>query len=299
MRFTRTNTAAPALSNSGGRLVSYILSTPSVARDNHTIAAAGWKLDAYKSNPVFLWAHDSNEPPIGKMVDIGTVDDQLRGTVEYADADIYPFADTIFRLVKGSFLNAVSVSWNPLKWSYTKDPSRPGGIDFTQQELLEVSQCPVPCLAAALVTARSAGIDTSPAFRWAERLLDRGGSVVIQRTELEALRRAARMPAAAPRRAGLAAFAKLDTRADREKFARFVAFDGARRGLAPVPASFLPCQNREEREAVAAFAMAEARRCMRTAAPQVAPPKPPAPWYPTALEARRARAAQAMREAKQ
>ena len=178
----------------GERAISYVLSTGAVARDNHTINPDGWDLSAYRTNPVFLWAHQSGEPPIGRMVDIGVVGNALRGTVEYADADTYPFADTIYRLVKGKFLNAVSVAWNPIKYAYSKDRSRPGGIDFLEQELLEVSQCPVPCEAGALVTARAAGIDTGPIFAWAERVLDGGHEIGLTRKQIETIRRDARMP---------------------------------------------------------------------------------------------------------
>lgn len=176
------------------RLIPYILSSGAVARDNHTINAAGWRLDAFRANPVFCWCHDTSQPPIGRFTTIGIQSGQLRGTVEYADGDTYPFADTIFRLVKGRFLNAVSVGWDPLKWEYSRDKSRPGGIDFLEQELLEVSQVPVPADTTALALARKAGIDTAPLYTWAEKILDLGGSVGIPRAELDQLRRAAKMP---------------------------------------------------------------------------------------------------------
>jgi hypothetical protein len=117
------------------------------------------------------------------------------GTAEYADRDTYPFADTIFRLVKGGFLNAVSTGWIPLQWKFSTDRSRPGGIDFSKVELLEVSQVPVPALPTALATARAQGIDTGPLVEWAERMLDGNDLAVLPRVELESLRREAKMPA--------------------------------------------------------------------------------------------------------
>jgi HK97 family phage prohead protease len=188
--------------DSNGRIIRYELSDPSVARDGHTIAAGAWVLDNYLRNPVFLWAHDSAQPPIGRMVEIGRVGDRLMGNVEYPERDAYPFADTIYQLVKGGYLNAVSVSWMPLEWSFTQDRTRPGGIDFSRVELLEVSQVPVPALPTALVAARAAGIDTGPVFDWAEQLLDQGDRVLVPRAELETLRRAAKMPKPTQQRAG-------------------------------------------------------------------------------------------------
>lgn len=181
-----------------GRTISYIFSDESVARDGHTIASAGWELANFLANPVFLFCHDQSAPPIGRVTKIEKAGAQLRGTVEYADAETYEFADTIFRLTKGGFLNATSVSWIPLAWKYSADKTRPGGIDFTRQELLEISAVPVPALPSALVTARAQGIDTKPLFDWAERMLDAHDQVAVPRSELEALRREARMPSSIP-----------------------------------------------------------------------------------------------------
>src|SRR5208282_2406240 len=92
----------------------------------------------------------------------------------------------------GGFLNATSVAWLPREWKFSEDRARPGGVDFSKVELLEVSQVPVPALPTALATARRCGIDTRPIFAWAERMLDTNGFQAIPRVELELLRRAAR-----------------------------------------------------------------------------------------------------------
>lgn len=180
--------------NSSGRLVSYILSDTSVGRDNHVIAANAWDLDNFMRNPVMPWAHDTDGPPIARWIEVETRGARLVGTAEYADRDTYAFADTIFRLVKGGFLNAVSTSWLPREWKFSSDRTRPGGIDFSRVELLECSQVPVPALPSALVTARKQGIDTQPLVAWAERLLDTNDFAVLPRSELETLRREAKMP---------------------------------------------------------------------------------------------------------
>lgn len=177
-----------------GRTVTYTLSTPEVGRDMHTVASGAWQLKNFERNPVFLWFHDDSQPPIGRMIDIGDVNGSLKGTVEYADRDLNPFADMIYRMVKARYINAVSTSWQPLEWSFSRDKGRPGGVDFSKVDLLEVSQVPIPALPAALAEARANGIDTAPMVTWAERLLDTGGMTLVPRTELETLRRAANMP---------------------------------------------------------------------------------------------------------
>jgi hypothetical protein len=180
-----------------GRLVTYTFSTPAVGRDLHTVARDAWQLANFELNPVFLWFHDDSQPPIGRVIDIGDVNGSLKGTVEYADRELSPFADMIYRMVKARYINAVSTSWQPISWKFSTDKARAGGVDFTKVDLLEISQVPLPALPAALAEARSNGIDTAPMVQWAERLLDRSGVTLVPRSELETLRRAATMPKAA------------------------------------------------------------------------------------------------------
>lgn len=182
------------LENSSGRLIRYVFSDDSVGRDDHVIEPGAWDLGNFLRNPVFLWAHDQSSPPIGRVVEIEERGRQLVGSVEYLDRDVSEFADSIFRMTKGGFLNATSTSWLPIDYKRTTDKNRPGGIDFSRVELLEISQVPVPALPTALATARASGIDTGPVFAWAERLLDTQGQAILPRAELEALRREARMP---------------------------------------------------------------------------------------------------------
>lgn len=180
-----------------GRLITYTFSTPAVGRDMHTVASDAWQLSNYQSNPVFLWFHDDSQLPIGRVIDIGDVSGSLKGTVEYAERDLNPFADMVYRMVKARYINAVSTSWQPLAWKFSTDKARAGGVDFSKVDLLEISQVPIPALPAALAEARANGIDTAPMVTWAERLLDTGGMILVPRTELETLRRAAKMPKAA------------------------------------------------------------------------------------------------------
>lgn len=180
----------------GGRVIRYTFSTPAVGRDYHTVDPNGWLLSNFQRNPVFLWAHDDELPPIGRVIEIGNVNSKLRGAVEYAPRELNPFADTIYQLVRGKWLNAVSTSWMPIDWDFSRDKDRPKGIDFEKVDLLEISQVPIPALPDALAEARSRGIDTGPLREWAERLLDTGGMIIVPRSELETLQRAAKMPKA-------------------------------------------------------------------------------------------------------
>ena len=93
-------------------------------------------------------------------------------------------------------MKAVSVGFNPLEWNFVQSKERPFGIDFIKQELLEISPCPVPCNANALIEARAKGIDTAPLVQWAERILDEGDMTFIPRELLVETYRAAKTPKA-------------------------------------------------------------------------------------------------------
>jgi HK97 family phage prohead protease len=168
------------------RTLRFCFSDGTVDRVGDTINPKGWELAEFLKNPVALWAHSSWDPPVGKAHNVSIVGKRLMGDIEFAPLETYAFADTIYQLAKGGYINAVSVGFQPLEWSFVDDKDRPFGIDFKRQQLLEISICPVPCNANALVDARAKGIDTGPVREWAERVLDEdGGKVVLSRTTLE------------------------------------------------------------------------------------------------------------------
>src|SRR5579885_328326 len=188
LRFSTDTSVEPQQAQ---RTLRFVFSDGSIDRYGDRIDPAGWELDEYKANNVALWAHDSSLPPIGRGVNVGQVGDRLMGDIEFASADINPFADMIYRMYQGGFLSAVSVGFMPLEWNFVNEPERRGGIDFKRQSLMEISCVPVPALPTALIDARAAGIDTAPMLGWAEKMLDQGGMLLVPRAELEALRKAA------------------------------------------------------------------------------------------------------------
>ena len=153
----------------GDRQLEIAGSTEDVDRMGDIIKASGWKLGPFKKNPVFMWGHDYNQPPIGRAtkVWVDRESKRLMFNVEFADAETYKFADTIYKLYKGGFLHATSVGFIPLEWEGKSEeepnPKWEGNL-FTKQELLELSAVPVPANANALVTARESGLITVKEF---------------------------------------------------------------------------------------------------------------------------------------
>lgn len=182
--------------NEDKRLVDFVISTDSVDRYGDTVSVKGWSLKAFKRNPVVLFAHDSWSPPIAKASRVRVEDGKLKARAEFMGKDLNPFADSIFQMYVQGFMKATSVGFMPIKYNWSEDEKRSGGIDFEEQELLEFSAVPVPANPEALIEAREAGIDTLPLKHWAESILDRweeaeDTGLLVPRKTVEALGRLA------------------------------------------------------------------------------------------------------------
>lgn len=165
----RKQFVADQVKAAGNRKLTFTISTGAVDRDRDTLKVDGWRLDNYRKNPVVLWAHDSRGLPIGRAASILTGSGALKATAEFADAETYPFADTVYRMLEGGFLRATSVGFVPIKGLWNDERM---GIDFEEQELLEFSVVPVPANPEALLDAKAAGIELAPLKAWAEGVLD-------------------------------------------------------------------------------------------------------------------------------
>ena len=153
----------------GDRILEIAGSTEDKDRMGDIIRASGWKLKNFKKNPVFMWAHNYDDPPIGRAnkVWIDKETKRLMFNVEFAPPETYEFADTIYKLYKGGFLHATSVGFMPLDWE-GKDEENPypkwEDNVYTSQDLLELSAVPVPANPNALVSARDQGLITVKEF---------------------------------------------------------------------------------------------------------------------------------------
>lgn len=186
--FKFATTEPEQVGDDAARTQRFVFSDATVDHSDDSIDPKGWQLDVFKSNPVALFSHMSWDPPIGRASNVSVLGDKLVGDIEFATAEVYEFADTIYRLVKHKFLKAVSVGFLPKDWAFSSDKDRPYGIDFKKQLLLEISVCPVPCNPNALGEARAIGVDTRPLVEWAEKVLDSGETAFLPRKDLETLR---------------------------------------------------------------------------------------------------------------
>jgi HK97 family phage prohead protease len=134
--------------STGSRTISFIISTDAVDRDGDSIDPKGWELDTYRKNPCVLWSHDYSQPPVAKATSIESTKNGLAATAEFPAKGVYPFADTVYELLKGGFLSASSVGFRPIDGAPAEGRK---GVNYFKQELLEFSIVPVPANPEALV----------------------------------------------------------------------------------------------------------------------------------------------------
>ena len=137
--------------------LTFVASDESEDRLGDVVRASGWELEAYRRNPVFLWAHDYTRTPVGRSTWTGVERGQLLSRVVFAPT---AFAREVEALYRQRFLRAVSVGFRAMAFELRKGKGGAvDGIEFTRQELLEVSAVPVPANPRALARALHDGLD--------------------------------------------------------------------------------------------------------------------------------------------
>jgi HK97 family phage prohead protease len=142
-------------------VIEFIASTEALDRYDEIISADGWRLENYRSNPVFQNAHQYGDIvfTLGKALatEIRTVAGRpaLYQKIEFA-VEANPIARIAYGLYKGKFLNAVSVGFIPLRWENGAAGST-YRRKYLEQELLEVSAVGIPANPEALALALESG----------------------------------------------------------------------------------------------------------------------------------------------
>lgn len=164
MKVTSINFEVKELGHESDRTLRFIGSDETPDRDGDVISVNGWDLKNYVKNPVFLWAHDYSIPPIGRALNVYKDKGKLMFDIQFPEKGVYPFADLVYNLYKGGFMNATSVGFVGKEAEARDDkevedvPEWRRGVKFTKQELLELSAVPVPSNPSAIQQAKSLGM---------------------------------------------------------------------------------------------------------------------------------------------
>ncbi len=139
--------------------IEVIASTEARDRDGDIIRQAGWDLSHFVKHPVLLSSHDyySLRSQIGEWEDVRVDGKRLKGVVRYYVGEGNEEADWGHNLAaKGRA--AYSVGFVPLEYREIKDADG-YGLEFTKQELLEISHVCIPANPQALqLMAKAVGL---------------------------------------------------------------------------------------------------------------------------------------------
>lgn len=140
-----------------GPVLEFIASDETLDRYREIIVASGWRLEAYRRNPVFQNAHQYGDIifTLGRALLTEVREGRLFQRIEFA-TDVNPLAKVAHGLYQGGFLSAVSVGFIPLRW---EDGDAKAGFarKYLEQELLEVSAVAIPANRNALRLGLRAG----------------------------------------------------------------------------------------------------------------------------------------------
>lgn len=142
------------------RSVDVIASTDDV--DGHgTILRQNWRLERFAANPVVLYSHDSRDLPIGTASEVGVVDGKLRAKITFSSEELNPKAEQIWRNVKAKVLRGISVGFMPHTVTFEREDDREFVV-LDDNELMEISVCPVPSNPATLSQLRARALEAQP-----------------------------------------------------------------------------------------------------------------------------------------
>lgn len=131
----------------GSGTVECVVTTSTVDRYNESIDTQGIDTVNYMTNPVVLYGHDYSGLPIGKTLSLNQTKNKMKAKFQLA-VDEYPFAATVYAMIKSGYLNAVSIGGRVKEWS---DDYK----TIMQMEMVEFSVVSVPANPEALITGKA------------------------------------------------------------------------------------------------------------------------------------------------
>ncbi len=164
----RAEGGGPMKGPGGGPCLDFIASTGALDRYEEIIEPSGWRLDAYRRNPVFQNAHRYGDVAntlgralVTEVRELGGGRSGLFQRVEFA-TEVNPAAKVAYGLYRDGFLRAVSVGFIPIRW---EDGNEQSGFRrrYLEQELLEVSAVAVPANPEALIMQNA---EDQPDRKW-------------------------------------------------------------------------------------------------------------------------------------
>jgi len=139
-----------------------IITTPRSDLTNDSVHGAGVDSTDFAKFCAVLDAHDSSKPPVAVSSRLWMSGDNTLAIAKFPKPGVSANSDQIGAATRAGLLRGTSVGFVPLKWSFSKDPARPLGVDFHAIKLLEWSLCGIPCNQDCRVVGWVSGATSSP-----------------------------------------------------------------------------------------------------------------------------------------
>jgi len=111
LTISKRGTFETKVRKAGNRTLTFTISTETKALDGGLLIADGANMKQFSRNPVILWSHKADMPAIGRGRELRRVKNGWELDIEFAPADVNPFADQIYRLIEWAGHGATSVGF--------------------------------------------------------------------------------------------------------------------------------------------------------------------------------------------
>jgi HK97 family phage prohead protease len=154
------------------RTIEFTATKEIVDYDNEIVKVDGMNINSIKKNKSFLWSHQHSALPIGKITGLSKNGNSMTGTAQLTSEEEYPFGYTVYKLIKGGYINNVSIGFRPdfNTVTYKKDKNDNQVRIINDSTLIEVSAVNVGANRMATVSAKSIEDLAEKAFE--ENVLD-------------------------------------------------------------------------------------------------------------------------------
>lgn len=111
LTISKRGTFETKVRKAGNRTLTFTISTETKALDGGLLIADGANMTQFGRNPVVLWSHNAEMPAIGRGRELRRVKDGWELDIEFAPADVNPFADQIYRMLEWAGHGATSIGF--------------------------------------------------------------------------------------------------------------------------------------------------------------------------------------------
>jgi HK97 family phage prohead protease len=153
------------------RVVEFVATQEMVDYDNEVVSVEGLDVSKIKKNKSFLWSHLQTQPPVGKIISMKKDGKQVIGKAQMTSEEEYPFGYTIYKLIKGGYINNVSISFIPDPASFEYKEKDGKQIRYINKAtLLEVSAVNIGANPGTSIYAKS--VKDAADKAWNDGVLD-------------------------------------------------------------------------------------------------------------------------------